>query len=257
MRKILQSIYKIKIFKRIIPSLIKIYAKIVKENRVKIKYKNIFLYLNLLNPIDREIFLKGNYEKKQIEYLVENMKKKKINFFIDIGAHMGFYSMIMSEITRKVFSFEPIKKNFEQLVKNRNLNNFLNIKTFNFALSNLEQEVEMWVPDKNKTGGYSIYDTYDEEIRNYDNKKINKIQSKTYIGDNIIKLKNEKIALKIDVERHEDKVLEGFNNLLKSNQVILQIELFEKRQKNIINYLKKKKFIHFKTIEKDFYFKNF
>lgn len=130
---------------------------------------------------------------------------------------MGFYSMIMSEITRKVFSFEPIKKNFEQLVKNRNLNNFLNIKTFNFALSNLEQEVEMWVPDKNKTGGYSIYDTYDEEIRNYDNKKINKIQSKTYIGDNIIKLKNEKIALKMDVERHEDKVLEGFNNLLKSN----------------------------------------
>ena len=81
MRKILQSIYKIKIFKRIIPSLIKIYAKIVKENRVKIKYKNIFLYLNLLNPIDREIFLKGNYEKKQIEYLVENMKKKKNKFF--------------------------------------------------------------------------------------------------------------------------------------------------------------------------------
>ena len=115
----------------------------------------------------------------------------------------------------------------------------------------------MWVPDKNKTGGYSIYDTYDEEIKNYDYKKINKIQSKTYIGDNIIKIKNEKIALKIDVERHEDKVLEGFNNLLKFNQVILQIELFEKRQRNIINYLKKKEFIHFKTIEKDFYFKNF
>ena len=193
MRKILQSIYKIKVFKRIIPSLIKIYIKILKKKRVKIKYKNIFLNVNLLNPIDREIFLKGNYEKKQIEYLVENIKKNKVNFFIDIGAHMGFYSMIISKITRQVFSFEPIKENFDQLIKNRDLNNFLNIKTFNFALSNLEREVEMWVPDKNKTGGYSIYDTYDEEIKNYDYKKINKIQSKTYIGDNIIKIKNEKI----------------------------------------------------------------
>ena len=33
----------------------------------------------------------------------------------------------------------------------------------------------MWVPDLNKTGGFSIFDEKDEEINNYDSNKIKKI----------------------------------------------------------------------------------
>ena len=34
----------------------------------------------------------------------------------------------------------------------------------------------MWVPDKNKTGGFSIYDRDDEEINKYNEEKIFKIE---------------------------------------------------------------------------------
>ena len=68
---------------------------------------------------------------------------------------------------------------------------------------------------------------------------------------------NEKVAIKIDVERHELNVLEGLNNLLKHNDIILQIELFEDRRDSIIKYLEERDFKHINTIQRDFYFKNF
>ena len=257
MKKFLQKIYKIKIFKRLVPSVLKLYIKIFKKNFLIIKHNDIYLKLNLLNPIDREIYLKGQYEKEQIEYLLKHIKEKKIKYFIDIGAHMGFYSVMISKENLKVYAFEPILNNYSQLYDNKNLNQFDNMEIFNFALSNIEKDIEMWVPDKEKTGGYSIYDREDEEINKYKIEEINKSKSKSKIGDNIIKIENKKIAIKIDVERHEFKVLEGLSKLFRQNEILLQIEVFKERQQKIISYLRDKNFQHINTIEKDFYFKNF
>ena len=89
MRQILQSIYKVKIFKRIVPSLLKIYIRIFNVSEVVVENNQIKLYLNLKNPIDREIYLTGNYEKNQIDFLSEQIEKYKIKFFLDIGAQLG------------------------------------------------------------------------------------------------------------------------------------------------------------------------
>ena len=257
MRKTLQRLYKINLFKRIVPSLLKIFIKFSKSNEVIIKNNKVLFHLNLMNPIDREIYLKGDYEKQQIDFLSEQITKHKINFFLDVGAHMGFYSINMSKKNISIYSFEPVKKNFEQLKKNKNLNNIDNIFLHNLALSDERKNIKMWVPDKNKTGGFSIYNKNDEEIKKYDEGKTYKIDSKSDLGDNLIHLKNEKIAIKIDVERHEKNVLDGMRNILNNNKVIMQIELFEERKKEIFEYLKKNNYIHFYAIKKDYYFKNF
>ena len=97
MRKVLQTLYKIKILRRIIPSLLKIFLKFFKTNETIVKNNEVLLNLNLLNPIDREIYLKDEYEKEQIDFLTKQIKENKINFFLDIGAHMGIYSIIMSK----------------------------------------------------------------------------------------------------------------------------------------------------------------
>ena len=77
------------------------------------------------------------------------------------------------------------------------------------------------------------------------------------IDDLSDKIKNDKIAIKIDVERHELKVLQGIDNLLISNKVILQVELFESRREITKNYLINKGFKKFDCINRDYYFKNF
>ena len=46
----------------------------------------------------------------------------------------------------------------------------------------------MWVPDLNKTGGFSILDEKDEEINNYDANKIEKITGISKKGDEILKI---------------------------------------------------------------------
>ena len=257
MRFILINLYKLRLFKRIVPSLLKTYIKIFKKHEIIIRHKEILLNLNLLNPIDREIFLKDNYEEKQLNFLSHIIDEKKIQYFLDIGAHMGYYSINLSKKNIRIIAFEPILKNFEQLEKNRNLNKLKNIEIYNFALSNEKKKITMWVPDINKTGGFSIYDNNDEELKKYDQTKVFKTINRAEKGDDIINLKGKKIAIKLDVERHEKKVLEGLSNILLNNDVILQVEIFEKRETIIKQFLKSKNFNFLKSIKRDFYFKNF
>jgi len=257
MHKIIKKIYKIKLFKRIIPSLLKRFIRIFKKDSIIIKHENVFLDLNLNNPIDREIYLKEDYEKDQITFLSELIDNNKIEYFVDVGAHMGFYSINLSKKNLKVYAFEPVKRNYGQLESNKLINNFSSLEIYNFALSDENKNIIMWVPDLNKTGGFSIFDERDEEIKNYDAKKIKKINSISKKGDEILKLIDKKIAIKIDVERHELSVLEGMQDLITKNKIILQVELFDKRKENIEKYLTLRKFKKIKVIQKDHYFSNF
>ena len=219
--------------------------------------QNVKLFINLNNPIDRQIFFKDDYEVEQINYLKHLIKKNNVKKFIDIGAHMGIYSTIISNENIDVIAFEPYKKSFEQLNTNKRLNNFDNLIIYNYALSDKNQKIIMWVPDKEKSGGMSIFDKNDEELKKYKENDLIKVEAASMIGDDVLKFERETLAIKIDVERHEQKVLKGIKKLLQKNYVILQMEIFDKRQKDIIEYLKENNFINFHNIKKDFYFKNF
>ena len=93
MRQIIILLYRIKLLKRLIPSILKLFIKIKRNYKTVIVHKNFQLNLNLKNPIDREIYLKDKYETEQIHYLERLIIKDHLNIFIDIGSHMGFYSM--------------------------------------------------------------------------------------------------------------------------------------------------------------------
>ena len=257
MINLIRLLVKIKIFKRLIPSLIKKIFKLLDKQNIIIKKQEVKLLINLNNPIDRQIFFKDDYEVEQIKYLKYLIKKNNVKRFIDIGAHMGIYSTIISNENIDVIAFEPYKKSFEQLDTNKRLNNFDNLNIYNYALSDENKKIIMWVPEKEKSGGMSIFDKNDEELQKYKKNDLTKVDAVSMIGDDILKFERETLAIKIDVERHEHKVLKGIKKLLQKNDVILQIEIFDKRQKDIIKYLKENNFINFHNIKKDFYFKNF
>jgi FkbM family methyltransferase len=258
MRQLIIKLYKVKIFKRIIPSVLKIITNINKTKNISIKHNEFLLNLNLNNPIDREIYLKDNYENECIEQLKKIIKSEKILFFIDVGAHIGFYSLnIGKEEKINVYSFEPIINNFKQLEENIKINKYKNIKCFNIALSNEISVKTMWVSDEKKTGGYSIYKKNDVELKKYEEKKIYNTEVKTNKGDNLIKIKDSKIAIKIDVERSEKCVIEGFNNLFHKNKIYMQIEIFDQMKEDIHKLLSKYNFKFINKIGKDYYYKNY
>ena len=242
MRDILNYLYKIKFLRRIVPSIFKIVVKIFKIKNIVVKHENFFLNLNPENPIDREIYLKREYEKEQITFFKNLIKKNNISTFIDIGAHLGFYSISLSN-NLNVYSFEPIKKNFDQLKSNVLINNFDNIHIFNLALSNKKKKIKMWVSDIKRTGGFSVFNENDEELKKYNLTYSELTQSD--LADSILNIKNANLAIKIDVERHEEQVLLGASKLLTENKVIIQIEIFDKRKKKIFDILKNYKYNKF------------
>ena len=66
MQKFYQNLYKYKIFKRLIPSIIR---RLPNRDSQDVFIGNFAINLNLESSIDREIYLKGFYDTEQINFI--------------------------------------------------------------------------------------------------------------------------------------------------------------------------------------------
>ena len=251
-------IKKIPIIKRLYPSLMK---RFYNNKIIRFKFFDIELEGNINEPMDKEIFLFNSYENFQIEFLIKNLKKYNSDYFIDIGANSGIYSLIVRNKFQKIIikSFEPVNKTIIKFRKNLKLNKKLkNIKIYKFGLSNKNSQLLMRAKTRDgyiQSSGYGV-------VKKEDNLKNLHIEKNIFkIGDKTIKLKNKKICIKIDAEGHEHEVLQGLKNLLNYNEIFLQVEVFEKNFNKINKYLKSQKFKCINAISNDgktdYYYKNF
>ncbi|OQY71301.1 MAG: hypothetical protein B6D44_13245 [Ignavibacteriales bacterium UTCHB2] len=134
----------------------------------------------------------------------------------DVGANIGEYSEYISNLSDNLdfHCFEPSRNTFAKLQERfsqyHTKNNFhLN----NFGLSNIEESLELYI--YNETGGSnSIY--FNEQFaenKNFVKKEIIQVRKlDDYIDENKIKSID---LLKIDVEGHEYKVINGCIESLK------------------------------------------
>ena len=240
-------IKKIPIIKRLYPSLMK---RFYNNKIIRFKFFDIELEGNINEPMDKEIFLFNSYENFQIKFLIKNLKKYNSDYFIDIGANSGIYSLIVRN------KFQKIIIKFR---KNLKLNKKLkNIKIYKFGLSNKNSQLLMRAKIRDgyiQSSGYGV-------VKKEDNLKNLHIEKNIFkIGDKTIKLKNKKICIKIDAEGHEYEVLQGLKSLLNYNEIFLQVEIFEENFNKINKYLKSQKFKCISAISNDgkadYYYKNF
>jgi len=253
----LRSIFRsIPILKRIYPSLFLKFSYILNKNIFLSKFKNIYLNLDIRDPIDRSVLLFNFYEDKQIKYLCKIFNENKINYFFDVGANCGIYSLIISKLFPKtaILSFEPVKFTFKKLKKNISLNPDLkNIKRYNYGLSNKNSKLKMKALLKKKfiqSGGYGV-------VNNKDNVKNLHTEFAIFKkADDKFKYKNKTICLKIDVEGHEIFVLDGLKKIFKNNKIFLQIEILPNNFTKTSKYLNKLSFKKFNQINNDYYFIN-
>jgi len=247
------------------PIIKKIYSKILNivlqsNEDFVVNFKNIRLFINIKDPIDKIIFYKNEYEEKQIKFLYAWVKKNKPNIFIDIGANFGIYSLRISKLFQilKVIAFEPVLTTFNKLKMNIKINNLgRRIKTYNMGLSNtngLKKMVALKRRNYIQSGGFS----FNIPKRKLTNEEITQYH-KTIKGDEILKFKKKKIVIKIDVEGYENKVLFGIKNLLNNNKILLQIEIFDDNFKKINKFLLEKKFKLIKKFNKtsDYFYINY
>ncbi len=119
-------------FKNLLPEKFKIPVNGV--IKVNLGSKKIYFTANETSPMLRELY--WNYYNCNFEFseiFIEIVKNSKV--FFDIGANIGYYSLISTKANPKVkvFSFEPSNGPFHFLEKNIELNMAKNVKALKKA----------------------------------------------------------------------------------------------------------------------------
>ena len=122
------------------------------------------------------------------------------DIIIDIGAHIGLFSLYVSQFCKrgKIFSFEPIDENYKLLLENIKLNKIENIIAVQKAVSGDEKTIKIYLnEDQAAHSAYSHGDSFIET---------ESISLKEIIDVNSIKKCN---FLKIDCEGAEYGILKS------------------------------------------------
>jgi FkbM family methyltransferase len=178
----------------------------------------------IINKSYGRAYHRGYYEKKITKTIINNLNEDSV--FIDIGAHAGYFSLIAAYMAKKgrVISFEPMPENCSFINKIKKLNQVRNWDVHEMAVSNFTGLSGFSYGQTSSTGTVLTND--------HEGFKVKTITLDDFIHKNSI----FPDFIKIDVEGHGDKVLEGFSMLItypKRIQILMEIH----ENSNEMNYL--------------------
>ena len=151
-------------------------------------------------------YFPSTYEAENFEFLTNSCKPGAV--IIDIGAHIGLFSVIASQITGaagKVYAFEPAPSTYELLQKTLAINhNESVIETFQKAVGRETGKITFFVSDGQADNGNSL-------VNYKDDRPLHAIDVEVTSVDAFIKEKkiNRLDFIKIDVEGAEYDTLRG------------------------------------------------
>jgi FkbM family methyltransferase len=180
-------------------------------------------------PINKNEFINITIREDEI---IEHFTPKQGDVVVDIGAHIGRYTIIASKrvaTNGKVVAIEASPSNFEMLNRNIKLNQLTNTISLNHAVYSKETKIKLYLPGEES--GNTIYNTViSDRARNEE--KFVEVNANTL--DYLLQskgIKQEQINwIKIDVEGAEFEVLKGATNILSnSKDIALLIEIHNLR----------------------------
>ncbi len=159
-------------------------------------------------------------------YLMKRLAKNA-NTVVDVGANIGYYTMILSKLAKKVVAFEPEPMNLVILRKNITTNKINNVDIVDMAVSDKVEALSLGLSNEN----------YGDHQINSDEPGRQRVQiNATTLDDSV---KDEISIIKIDTQGWEPKVIDGAKKLIKSDHPIIFMEFWPKGYKrSSFNYLK-------------------
>jgi len=161
--------------------------------------------------VGRNIFKNGKYERDISEFIAKNIKFKSNDIALDIGANIGWYSMLLNKLmpdTGRIFAFEPDPFNFSLLSENILLNQANNVCAINKAVSDKREFKTLYLYSNRNLGRHSLLD-----INKGSGIRIETVQLDEFLQENNIDLSRVKFV-KIDIEGYEFFALSGGEKVL-------------------------------------------
>lgn len=158
------------------------------------------------------IYMNKAWEKAETLFLQNSVKEG--DWFIDIGANIGYYSLVASRLvggTGKVLAFEPDPYNFSLLKRNILINGLANVALSNVAVGQDDSTMILHKSDTN-FGDHRFAIRDNEENRIGVEVKIVTLDSQ--LPETIYE---KNCVVKMDVQGHEPKVVKGMSSLIRSS----------------------------------------
>lgn len=149
----------------------------------------------------------GRYYEHETTLLLMQ-KLKPGDFFVDVGANNGYYSLLASSLVGPgghVFSFEPNPSSYQRLLNNLRHNSVTNVTPFNAALTDIQGDALLYF-HRSRDGQNTMVRESESSVR-----------VRTMRLDDVVSGKSPNIV-KIDVEGAEVLVLRGMAGILNSQK---------------------------------------
>jgi len=167
-------------------------------------------------------------EHDELKNFLRSAAAIKPDVFIDIGANLGLYTCILMKrrLVPRAILFEPDRRNRVHLGANLLINGLLdaNLEIHPLALGAEPGRFRL-VPGPERDIGLSQIVETAVEGQGYEVEVVR--------FDDFVTLTGRTLAIKIDVERYERKVLAGMARTLRDNRGIVQSEVLEARDETV------------------------
>jgi FkbM family methyltransferase len=143
---------------------------------------------------------------------------KPNDIIVDVGANIGYYTLIFSKLTGKggkVFAFEPSNSNFKILNENIRINKYSDVVvTINKAVSDKEEQMNLYLNDENH-GMNRIFKSNAYAPKTNHVERIETIRLDSFFD----KLQSLKVDfVKLDIEGSEYGAIKGMQKIIDNNK---------------------------------------
>ena len=155
-------------------------------------------HINHYSFVERMI-KQGQFENQRAAYVHDHLKPEDV--FVDIGANIGFFTVIAAKCGAMVYAFEPEEGNYRRLLRNLKLNGLdeARVKTYSCALGS---ETGQAVLHRSLTDNYGRVSLVSEHSPDGLSVPVRRL-------DDILTSFASRHVVKVDVEGAEVQVLDG------------------------------------------------
>jgi len=183
--------------------------------------RNILKESRLVRRIYRR-YVRPYLSQPELETYI--LRGVKFDQCVDVGAHLGTYSVLLSYQSNRVYAFEPMQCSFEKLTAL----GMRNVTAHKLALGCETGKMDISLPTLNDTSAFgyaTLRSLAENEYEKVDKQEVNVVKLDDFEGQ----IDFTRIDfIKIDVEGFEMEVLRGMTRLVETRKPALMIEI-EKR----------------------------
>ncbi|MEM3089144.1 MAG: FkbM family methyltransferase [Candidatus Nitrosotenuis sp.] len=170
--------------------------------------------------LSRQVKFTGAYNDEKLETAVIRENLKPGYTMVDIGANLGFYSMLAASLVGnagRVFSFEPFAHNVDLIRASARENGFDNVKVINCAVSDKIGSAKLYLSPYYS----SEHSLFDYHYSTGSDSTENTVDVKTVTIDQYLESEVGDLRvdfIKMDIEGSEGKAISGMEKTITENK---------------------------------------